>query len=291
MVWIGMGLVACNSGWSEHKKDDPWYYNSKKESYRVSVLPTSEDTVEYDFSYETIMLVNQEDTTHQKMDFEFFLKNSVDSFVLIPDQLALTFQRPDGSSYIYDSKISRDSVFLLKDLTEIMDQEMSIFTHKNRSIAYLTNINHKTQEIDTVLLTDRYTKSIFASMVVAMLDFVPMQEVKIGQTWKSKRDIVLMGYNLLKKSNFTLIEVDDQGVATIVENTILTNNPSDQTSMEEFNMKVKINGSSEAYYIVDLNKGVLNSSDINTQLHGTIQTTSAPIPISIQSKRRFNHKF
>lgn len=291
IAFLMIGIVACNQAAHHNKEESPWYFNEKKDSYKISILPIDQKEVEYEFSDLTTMQSSVESMASQSLVFNFSLVNRIDSFILNPKLLKYEIKRPDGSIYQFDTSKDEEGEPLLKELVAVMDHKMDIFTDKNREIKYMMSTNLKTNERSKVFLQDRASHDPFITMVIAMFDFLPMQEVKMRQTWKTKSEVVMMGYNFLKKSNFTLVEVNSNGIATIIEATELTTNDSNLSSWQDFNMKVKLNGVSEAYYIVDLNKGILNSADINLEVGGNIQTTSEVIPINIQSKGRFINKF
>lgn len=283
------GLSSCQQS-QQTAHANKFFYSESKDAFLISILPHSFEKVQYRIVEETIMLTHDIDSTRQDFYFDFNIIKEEDNYLLQPFDLHLEILKSDGTKYEFGNN-DKELTSLVKDLESFTDHSLEIYANEDGKIKYFIDKNKVTNEEIKVNAFGNSHKELFLTAIMPFFEFLPQQHVKIGQTWKNKGDVRLMGYSFERNSTFTLVSVDDMGIATILEYATLTTNPvSDQKSSQDFNMTLKLKGSIEAYFIVNLNESMLQAGNSNLNIEGHIETASESLPIKIHGKGRIINK-
>lgn len=282
------GLFSCQQAEESYYTDKPFYVQSS-DAFKISILPTTEEEVSYRIFDETTTIMHGFDSTRQEMYFDFNLSKGIDNYVLQTSDIQLQIINSDGTSYEFDNN-NKELAPLLKDLQSFTDHSLEIYTNEGGGVDYFVDRNYVTNEERKLKFLENNPKDFFLAAVLPFFEFLPQQAVKVGQTWKNKREIRFMGYSFIKNSSYTLLSIDEDGIAKVLEHSTLSTDPTDLQSYQEFNMIIRLKGETEGYFIVDLNQSILLSANSNLNMEGQIETASESIPIKIRGKGRVINK-
>lgn len=287
-IALTIGIYSCQSTEQPLYADKSFYIESK-DAFKISILPKQLKEVKYRIYDETVMVMHGLDSTQQEMYIDITLSKDDEMYSFQPTDIQLQILNSDGTRYEFDNN-NKDLTPLVKDLETFTDHVLEVYASSDGEVKYFLSKNKVTKEEQKLTLLEDNPKDFFLAATLPFFELLPPHAVKVGQTWKNKGEVKFMGYAFVRNSSFTLVSIDEDGLATILEHSVLSTDPGNTESVQEFNMVVKLKGKSEAYYIVDLNESVLVSGSSNLNMEGQIETASESIPIKIRGKGRVINK-
>ena len=121
---------------------------------------------------------------------------------------------------------------------------------------------------------------IIKNNVSDIFSFFPDSAVHVNDKWKLKSAAV-SELNLKTELTFTLAKMED-GVATIKSEGKIDRD-SATIDLMGFKVIAKLNGGQQGQYEMDAHTGMLISSEMNTDISGTISIMGQDVPLTLQS--------
>jgi len=272
----------------KNEKEDFIYFDASKEKYDLSIYPNNENDLLYEFKDEVVLISNESEKAKQILQLEFLFKKSEDNTSIIePLNLKHDLINADGSTVKYDSNKDSDHPFL-KDIGSMTENKISLIWENKKQIKQYIVENSKTGERKEIDFKQNKGEDFLLAKVSVLFEYLPTSNVAIGESWRKKGNTQLLGFNLEEKTKYTLLSVDENGIATISFYTEV--NQFENKNQEEFGLIVKVSGEVKGYYILDLENKRIVSRDITMHLAGTLHTHLDEVSIKIERKGRLVNK-
>lgn len=278
-------FISCNE---KEEKEELAYFESSKEKYDLNIYPNKEEDLLYEFKDEVVMISNETEETTQILQLEFLLEKSENNISTIePLQLKHDLINSDGSKVEYDSNKDADHPFL-KDIGKMTENKIYLTWEDKGKIAEYIVENTKTGEQKEVDYKQNKGEDFLLAKVSVLFEYLPSSNIAIGESWRKKGNTRLLGFNLEEKTKYTLLSVDENGIATVNFYTEVSH--FENKNEKELGLSVQVSGDVKGYYILDLTNNKIISRDITMLLTGVLRTHLDEVSIKIERKGRLINK-